>query len=524
MSSLIDDAPEGVNTPEFSVSELSGAVKRMVEGEFGFVRVRGEVGRVSRPRSGHVYMDLKDDRAVLAGVIWKGVANGLAVQPEEGMEVVATGRLTTFPGQSKYQIVVESLAPAGVGALMAMLEKRRKALVAEGLFDEARKRPLPYLPRRIGVVTSPSGAVIRDILHRLGERFPVHVLVWPVAVQGEKCAPEVAAAINSFSALPEDRRPDVVIVARGGGSVEDLWGFNEEIVVRAAASSAIPLISAVGHETDTTLIDYAADRRAPTPTAAAEMAVPVRADLIAAIADLQARRLRAMAQGVERRRQRLSDLARALPRPAQLLAERRQRLDLAAASLPKPALMLADRKQRLENLSLRMPKPAQCLADARRDLGARADRLGPALRIHAQKARQRLTETAAGLRPAPLVERIALRKERLQRNAERLRPAKTRMQSQARDKLAGLARTLGVFSYERTLERGYAVVRDSKGSVISTASALPEDGQVEIQFQGDVRVPARTGGGAPSTSPQAPGKPKRKRANPSPDDNQGSLF
>ena len=269
MSDLIEDpAPGGANAPEFTVSEISGAVKRMIEGEFGRVRVRGEVGRVSRPASGHLYFDLKDDRAVLAAVSWKGQAARLSVRPEEGMEVIATGRLTTFPGQSKYQLIVEDLVPAGAGALMAMLEKRKARLAAEGLFAPERKQPIPYLPRVIGVVTSPSGAVIRDILHRLRDRFPRHVLIWPVAVQGEKCAPEVAAAIAGFNAIAPGGpvpRPDVLIVARGGGCVEDLWGFNEEVVVRAAAASRIPLISAVGHETDTTLIDYAADRRAPTP-------------------------------------------------------------------------------------------------------------------------------------------------------------------------------------------------------------------------------------------------------------------
>ena len=269
---LIDDstAPQG-NQPEYTVSELSGAVKRVIEGEFGLVRVRGEVGRVSRPASGHLYFDLKDDRSVIAAVSWKG--------PEEGMEVVATGRMTTFPGQSKYQLIVEDVAPAGAGALMAMLEKRKAALGAEGLFDQGRKKPIPYLPKVIGVVTSPSGAVIRDILHRLRDRFPRHVLVWPVAVQGQDCAAQVAAAIRGFNAIEPGGpipRPDVLIVARGGGSLEDLWGFNEEIVVRAAAASRIPLISAVGHETDTTLIDYAADLRAPTPTAAAELSVPGR--------------------------------------------------------------------------------------------------------------------------------------------------------------------------------------------------------------------------------------------------------
>ncbi|MEL7153609.1 MAG: exodeoxyribonuclease VII large subunit, partial [Pseudomonadota bacterium] len=395
MNSLIDDDPGPGNTPEFSVSELSGAVKRMVEGEFGFVRVRGEVGRVSRPRSGHVYMDLKDDRAVLAGVVWKGVAARLATQPEEGMEVVATGKLTTFPGQSKYQIIIEDIAPAGVGALMAMLEKRRKALTAEGLFAPERKQRLPFLPKVIGVVTSPSGAVIRDILHRVSERFPVRVLVWPVAVQGQKCSPEVAAAIRGFDALDGSDpipRPDVLIVARGGGSVEDLWGFNEEEVVRAVADCAIPLISAVGHETDTTLIDYASDMRAPTPTAAAELAVPVRGELAAQVSDLQARRLRAMGGSLERSRQRLSDISRALPRPDQILAERRQRLDLAAARLASPRELLRQRRSGLNEVAARMKRPRDILAEKSQPLALLAQRLAPALRQHASAARLRLME------------------------------------------------------------------------------------------------------------------------------------
>ena len=316
MSDLFDDDEPGAggNAPTVTISELSGAVKRAIEGGFGHVRVRAEVGRVSRPRSGHVYLDLKDDRAVLASVIWKGVASKLRTQPEEGMEVIVTGRLTTFAGQSRYQMVIENLAPAGVGALMAMLEKRRTALAAEGLFDAERKRPIPFLPKVIGVVTSPSGAVIRDILHRLRDRFPREVLVWPVAVQGERCAEQVAAAIRGFNALQHGGpvpRPDLLIVARGGGSLEDLWGFNEEIVVRAAADSEIPLISAVGHETDTTLIDHAADRRAPTPTAAAEMAVPVRAELRAALAQLDERRVGGMSRMLRDRSDRIRANARA---------------------------------------------------------------------------------------------------------------------------------------------------------------------------------------------------------------------
>lgn len=525
MSSLIDDVPDGMNTPEFSVSELSGAVKRMVEGEFGHVRVRGEVGRVSRPRSGHVYLDLKDDRAVLAGIIWKGVANGLATQPEEGMEVVATGRMTTFPGQSRYQIVIEEIAPAGVGALMAMLEKRRKALAAEGLFDETRKRMIPFLPQVVGVVTSPSGAVIRDILHRFSERFPVQVLVWPVAVQGEKCAPEVAAAINGFSALPLEGpipRPDVVIVARGGGSVEDLWGFNEEIVVRAAAASEIPVISAVGHETDTTLIDHAADRRAPTPTAAAEMTVPVRGELAAMVADLQARRLRAMGTALDRRRQRLTDLSRALPRPDQILAERRQRLDLAAARLPAPAAMLADRRQRLDIAQAKLPTPARLLDSSRNAFEQIRGRIAPALRQQTHRARLTLTQRTAGLSPAPLVQRVAHLREQLVAQTGRLAPAAQRRKVSASDRIAALGRTLQTLSYERTIARGYAVLRDRDGNVISQTVDTKTGAALNIQLS-DGHLAATVG--ATATATPAKPKPRQKaksKANKS--DGQGSLF
>ena len=338
MDMFEDDTPgAGGNAHEFTVSELSGAVKRTIEGEFGHIRVRAEVGRVSRPRSGHLYFDLKDERSVLAAISWKGQVAKMQVQPEEGMEVIATGRMTTFPGQSKYQIIVENVEPAGAGALMALLEKRKAMLQAEGLFGAERKRALPYLPKVIGVVTSPSGAVIRDILHRLRDRFPVHVLIWPVAVQGQKCAPEVARAIEGFNRLAPSGpvpRPDVLIVARGGGSIEDLWGFNEEIVARAAAASDIPLISAVGHETDTTLIDFVSDQRAPTPTAAAEMAVPVRAELAGWVADMRARMIRAQGQAIVSRRQRLADLARALPRPERLTEGARQKLDTWGERLP----------------------------------------------------------------------------------------------------------------------------------------------------------------------------------------------
>src|SRR6185312_5789001 len=318
------------NLPELSVSELSQALKRNIEQNFSYVRVRGEISGLKRHSSGHVYLTLKDEDANLDGVIWRGTVGRIQLQPADGMEVVCTGRLTTYPSRSRYQLVIESVELAGVGALLKLLEDRRKKLAAEGLFDEARKKKLPYLPDVIGVVTSPTGAVIRDILHRLADRFPRHVLLWPVAVQGEGAAAQVAAAIDGFNRLAAGGaapRPDLLIVARGGGRLEDLMAFNEEIVVRAAARSAIPLISAVGHETDTTLIDHASDRRAPTPTAAAEMAVPVRLELIAALAGKAARLTSGLSRLFAERRLQLGGLARGLPDPQDLLGAAAQRLD-----------------------------------------------------------------------------------------------------------------------------------------------------------------------------------------------------
>ncbi|PIB24492.1 exodeoxyribonuclease VII large subunit [Amylibacter kogurei] len=476
MSDLIDAPSEGQNAPEFSVSEISGAVKRMIEGEFSHVRIRAEVGRVSRPRSGHVYLDLKDDRAVLAGVMWKGVVAKLRTQPEEGMEVVATGKLTTFPGQSKYQMVIENIAPAGVGALMAMLEKRKQMLAGEGIFDQDRKQPIPYLPEVIGVVTSPSGAVIRDILHRLRDRFPRKVLIWPVAVQGEKCAPEVTAAIEGFNAMSVGGaipRPDLIIVARGGGSLEDLWGFNEESVVRAAAASDIPLISAVGHETDTTLIDFASDLRAPTPTAAAEHAVPVRADLLGWLGNIETRRLRSLQSGLDNRRQRLRDLSRALPNPAELVGIQGQRLDVLAGRLPR------------------------------------------ALQSVAQNKRTRLSQTSAGLRPQILNQQIVLKKQSIDAVSRRFAQGAKTQVSQIRSRLDGLDRLRETLGYTATLKRGYAVVRDDAGALVSNAKTAGAAAGLDIQFaDGHVQL-----GAANNHKP----KPK-KNPPPKPSGGQGSLF
>jgi exodeoxyribonuclease VII large subunit len=515
---LIDDPTQAGNAPEFTVSELSGAVKRMIEGEFGHVRVRAEVGRVSRPRSGHVYLDLKDDRAVLSGVIWKGVASRLATQPEEGMEVVATGRLTTFPGQSKYQIVIEEIAPAGVGALMAMLEKRKAQLQAEGLFAPERKRPIPYLPEIIGVITSPSGAVIRDILHRLRDRFPRKVLIWPVAVQGEKCAPEVARAIAGFNALTASGavpRPDLLIVARGGGSLEDLWGFNEEIVVRAAASSEIPLISAVGHETDTTLIDFAADRRAPTPTAAAEMAVPVRRDLLAWASEQEARLTAALTQGITRRGQRLTDLARALPRPAALLDTPRQRLDRAGEKLPAALTALVRQGEvRLQRAAggLRPGLVTGRTARLGEKLGGLGHRLGAALARPAAEKRRAFDKLAPRLDPARIVEARTRKARDLDALVRRLVLAGETRNAGARARLAALDRTHQTLGYTETLKRGYAVVRGD-GNVVMTKAAAAEAKALEIEFT-DGRL-------ALDDAPKSPAKTARPKP---PPPEQGSLF
>ena len=512
MSDLIDDAAPGMNSPEFSVTEISGAIKRMIEGEFSHVRIKGEVGRVSRPRSGHIYLDLKDDRAVISGVIWKGVSARLATQPEEGMEVVATGRITTFPGQSKYQIVIEDIKPAGMGALMAMLEKRKKMLEAEGFFAPERKKPIPYLPEIIGVVTSPSGAVIRDILHRLRDRFPRKVLIWPVAVQGERCAPEVTAAIRGFNALTPGGalpRPDLLIVARGGGSIEDLWGFNEEAVARAAAESDIPLISAVGHETDTTLIDYVSDRRAPTPTAAAEMAVPVRLELLAWLDGQGGRLVQSLTGGISQRGQRLRDLSRALPRPEALVEGPRQRLDTWGDRLPV-ALERGVQRRRVAlseaSGGLQISGLRRSLRNEQMRLDQMDARLAPALlRGVGWKA-----ERVAAIKLSPrMIERdIEQKKQRVVEMSRRLSDAGQRQISELSRRLEAADRLRETLSYKATLSRGYAVVRGDAGVVTTKAEAANATG-LEIEFA-DGRMKIGASKKSSATKPKPP--------------EQGSLF
>ncbi|WP_448582839.1 exodeoxyribonuclease VII large subunit [Thermaurantiacus sp.] len=455
------------NLPELSVSELSAALKRTVEAAFGLVRVRGEISGFKRHASGHLYFALKDADAVIDAVMWRGVAASLAFQPEDGLDVVATGRLTTYPGRSKYQIIVERMEPAGIGALLAQVEERRRRLAAEGLFDASRKRPLPFLPRRIGIVTSPTGAVIRDILHRLADRFPSEVLLWPVPVQGEGAEARIAAAIRGFGRMPEGERPDLLIVARGGGSIEDLMAFNAEEVVRAAAASPIPLISAVGHETDTTLIDFAADRRAPTPTAAAEMAVPVRAELVQRVTDLGAQLLGAASRRRSLLAERVAGLAARLPRPASLVEQRRQRLDDAAERLPRAVLALASR---------------------RRDLLVRsATALPRALGLGVARARTRHAAIAARLRPELLLA-FVMRGRR------------------ALDAAVRLAQSL---SPDATLARGYALVLSADGRLLADTSAVCAAGDVRLRLRdGEVgaSVAARGARSGPRKDRQGQGR------------------
>ena len=538
-----DDGAGGSNAPPLTVGELSGAIKRTVEGAFGHVRVRGEIGRVSMPRSGHVYLDLKDDRAVISGVIWKGVAGRLSTRPEEGLEVIATGRLTTFPGQSKYQIVIEDIRPAGAGALMAQLEARRRALAAEGLFDEGRKKRLPYLPEVIGVVTSPSGAVIRDILHRLRDRFPRRVIVWPVRVQGQGSAEEVAAAIRGFDGLAPGGpvpRPDLLIVARGGGSLEDLWGFNDEGVVRAVADCRIPLISAVGHETDTTLIDHAADLRAPTPTAAAEAAVPVRSELIAGLGTLDARLRRGVGEAIRGRGQRLRDVSRGLPRPSQVLEGPGQRLDVAAARLPaalravavrqrgrlaraegglRPAALaaaLAARRLRVGELAAGLARGLRRTAAGRRaDLAGAAGRLpAAALRADARR-REALLRTSARLDPAGIARAALARREALERTGARLSAAAARDVRARREAVDDAWRLIDALGYTATLARGYAVVLGPAGEVLPTREAAGAQPRLTLRF-GDGDLTARP--------EEAPARASLARTAKPPPEGQGSLF
>ncbi|SDS78767.1 exodeoxyribonuclease VII large subunit [Erythrobacter sp. HL-111] len=534
---LLARARQGDNAAPLSITEISNLLKRTVEDRFGHVRLRGELSGVKRAASGHLYCCLKDDRAVIDGVMWRGNTGRLSFAPEDGLEVIATGKLTTYAGRSKYQVVIESLELAGEGALLALLEKTRARLAAEGLFAPERKRALPFLPRTIGVVTSPTGSVIRDILHRLADRFPSHVVVWPVLVQGQGAAEQVSAAIRGFDALAPGgpvARPDLLIVARGGGSIEDLWSFNEEIVVRAIAGCSIPVISAVGHETDTTLADFAADRRAPTPTAAAEMAVPVLRDLALTLADYANRKRRAVHRPVELGRERLEARVRRMPAPADLLQARAQRLDEAAERLRRGLFDRAGRgRERLVGVAARLQPgvltrshaEAQRRLDAARlvpalvrrplreagdRLGESSARLGRALLDRTTEGRGRLVGVSARLHPRMLARSHAEAGRRLA--AARLVPALVeRPLREAGERLAALARLAEQLHPERPLARGYAIVRSAAGEALTNRASAAREPALSLQFADGTLgvVPADSPGArprspGPKTSPVAP--------------------
>jgi exodeoxyribonuclease VII large subunit len=518
------------NATEYTVSEISGALKRTVEDQFGHVRVRGEISGYRGPHSsGHAYFALKDDRARLDAVVWKGTFSRLKFRPEEGMEVIATGKLTTYPGKSNYQIVIDNLEPAGAGALMALLEERKRRLAAEGLFDPARKQLLPYMPRVIGVVTSPTGAVIRDILHRIRDRFPLHVIVWPVRVQGETAGAEVAAAVGGFNALPWDGpipRPDLLIVARGGGSLEDLWGFNDEALARAVAASDIPVISAVGHDTDWTLIDLAADVRAPTPTGAAEMAVPVKAELEATLASLAARLRAAMSRNIDRQRQAARATARALPSLDQLLANPRRGLDEAAGRLGRALTTSVQHKRaRLSGVRLTPATLSRRMNEIRTLVGRDLGRARAAFLAIARERRTRFSRTAARLTPASVERRQRLQGEALGVLFRRGEQAMTVRLERLRTRLTQAERLLATLrlSEQAILERGYALVLDSSGTLVKRAAEVRSGEALELRFADGPAHVLATGTAAGHKAGAKPAA-KPKAAETKQASKQGSLF
>ncbi|NRB30701.1 MAG: exodeoxyribonuclease VII large subunit [Rhizobiaceae bacterium] len=517
------------NALEVTVTELSGKLKKTVEDTFGYVRVRGEISGFRGPHSsGHCYFALKDERARLEAVIWRGQAAKLKHMPEEGLEVIASGKLTTYPGSSKYQIVIDNLEPAGAGALMALLEERRKKLGAEGLFDPARKQLLPFMPKVIGVITSPTGAVIRDILHRISDRFPVHVIVWPVRVQGETSGREVANGIYQLNQIPDDGssplpRPDVIIVARGGGSLEDLWGFNDEALVRSAAASMIPVISAVGHETDWTLIDHAADWRAPTPTAAAEKAVPVKAELEATLADLAARLRGSITRLREKNRSDLRSVVRGLATPDNLLAMPRRQFDEASGRLGRS---LGNRVQvartrfnqggnRLSPASL-----TRLIGHHRERFSALEPRSKRAMASAFQSRQERLSSAARLIRPAPLEKQIQGGIQSLNRLEAQLRIRVPGELAAKRERLERNHRLLNSLSYQGVLDRGFAVIRNAQDTPINDVSSIKSGAALSIEMR-DGKIQAVAATSAQGSTKPAP-KPTPKKQTPAKD--QGSLF
>ncbi len=477
------------NIAEYSVSELSSSLKRTIEDSYGYVRLRGEISGYRGPHSsGHAYFALKDASAKIEAVIWRGSMGKLKFKPEEGLEVIATGKVTTYPGSSKYQIVIERMEPAGAGALMALLEERRRKFAAEGLFADARKRALPHLPLTIGIITSPTGAVIRDMLHRIADRFPLRVIVWPVRVQGETSAEEVATAIEGFNTPSVHfQKPDLIIVARGGGSLEDLWGFNEERVVRAAAQSAIPLISAIGHETDWTLLDHVADLRAPTPTASVELALRVRSDLLAQLGELGARNMRAVRNITQRSVKNLEASLRALPRLDTLLAMPRQRVDHTNEKLTRAAFTAFQHKRSKLGKSaqgLSVPLLAQRLQRMRERAQTLSTRCARALSV--RDKRKEFATLARRLSPAPLIQKRQQQSQRLRDFHDRLQNAYSSQLKQQKRALASKTQLLSSLSYRSVLARGFAVVRQDE-TIVMRANDYDKGKSLSIEFS-DGRV------------------------------------
>ena len=500
MSEVIENNLVGDNQPEYSVSEISGVVKGLIESEFEYVRIRGEIGRVSNPRSGHIYLDLKDERSVLAAVVWKGNVRNLPAMPEEGLEVVASGKLTTFGAQSKYQLIVDQIIPAGEGALMALLEKRKEKLKQEGMFDVSRKKPLPYLPDVIGVITSSSGAVIRDILHRLKDRFPREVLVWPVSVQGDRCALEVSRAIDGFNRLTEFdeiKKPDLLIVARGGGSLEDLWGFNEEIVLRAVAASEIPVISAIGHETDTTLI---------------------------ALDKIVNRQWQQLKQKLLISEQRLVDVSRLMPRSEELCALQSQRLDVASERLPRGLISLLQRSklQSARVFAGLQPRFLQQVIQAQYE---RKTNYFQSLRAGFERNLETKSITLqlklSDLRASDLHREIKRKELNFNRLIQRFFNLGTNIIAPRFENLNNLDRLRETLGYKETLNRGYSVIR-ADGVVVTSTAEVIDKAELEVEFK-DGRIGVCISDKAGITKKQA-AKQTTKSTGKGSSPKQGSLF
>lgn len=480
------------NLPIFSVSELSFSLKKSIEEQFSYVRIRGEISGFKLATSGHAYFALKDNDALLDAVGWKGIVQKIPFSPEDGMEVICSGKITTYPGRSKYQLVIESMELAGTGALLALLEKRKQKLMEEGLFDLSRKKPLPFLPRRIGIITSPTGAVIKDMIHRLEDRFPLHILVWPCLVQGEGAKEQITAGIHFFNQLPIDSplRPDLIIVARGGGSIEDLWAFNEEMVVRAAADSLIPLISAIGHETDTTLIDFASDLRAPTPTAAAELAVPVKEDLIEKILSCHLRLAQSLKRLLDLQKLHLENVSQKLLKQVSFLDQKTQRLDEVSLHMHKNMkFYFHQQKAFLDNLSHKIKHPQYKLELMTQQFKTAEDRLNKSYHYFLYQKNYVLGNLSKSLHPLSLQHKIEAYLTQNMNWGKEMTSQLSQMMQLKNQKLSHHGALLKSLSYENVLDRGFALVKDEHHHMVTSSRNIQQGKNLKITFKdGDLKV------------------------------------